>query len=92
MCDFPWRNPRSSPSPSMMFRFWTAAPDAPLPRLSKRATKQAVPRASLSNTNSSRPFDPLSFSGSKKAPLSRRLASVAPDNPRGMTLTKFEPA
>ena len=84
-------NPKSSPSPSMMFRFWTAAPDAPLPRLSSRATRHAVPRASLSNTNNSKPFDPFNFSGSKKAPRSNKFASVAPDNPRGMTLTKLLP-
>ena len=34
-------SPVASSSPSMMFRFCTAAPDAPLPRLSSRATRRA---------------------------------------------------
>ena len=43
-------NPNSSGKPSMIFRFWTAAPDAPLPRLSRRATSKTSLVVSLANT------------------------------------------
>ena len=42
--------PAPQASPSINCRFWTAAPAAPLPRLSRRATRTAWRRRSLANT------------------------------------------
>jgi hypothetical protein len=50
--------------PSISMRFCTAAPEAPLPRLSNLATSKACRRASLANTWISMSFVPLSDSGS----------------------------
>ena len=41
---------RGSHNPSISFAFCTAAPDAPLPRLSRRATRSAWPCASFAKT------------------------------------------
>src|ERR1700687_1653667 len=43
------RSPVVSGKPSMMFKFCTAAPDAPLPRLSRTATRRACFVFSLAN-------------------------------------------
>ena len=41
ICTYPRTNPSSSRAPRTRFRFWIAAPEAPLPRLSKRETSTA---------------------------------------------------
>ena len=53
-----YSNPVHSSKPSMMFIFWTAAPLAPFPRLSKRAV--IVVCSSFPHTTSSRRFVPSS--------------------------------
>ena len=44
------QSPRVSSRPSIRLRFWTAAPEAPLPRLSSTATSLACPAVSEPNT------------------------------------------
>ncbi len=63
----PQTSPAASSSPSARFRFCTAAPEAPLPRLSSSATSRTCPAASLPNTKRRRSLVPFSASGSSAA-------------------------
>ena len=65
--------------PSISSRFWTAAPEAPLPRLSSRATRTAWRFASLAKTKSSISSEPLSVVASSRAPSG---ATGSPNMPR----------
>src|SRR5882762_1785941 len=58
--------PADSGRPSIRFRFCTAAPLAPLPRLSRRAIASACRCASLAKTKISMRLVPFNASGSRK--------------------------
>src|SRR5437899_9070248 len=60
-------SPAPSSRPSIRLRFCTAAPDAPLPRLSSRATSRAWVRSGFENTKSRMRLVPFSDSGSRAA-------------------------
>src|SRR5262245_25832678 len=80
-----WPVISDAPTSSIKQMFCTAAPAAPLPRLSSRATRTAWRRPSLPKTLSSRVSVPLSASGSMRALRSEASAART-------TRTNFAPA